>query len=143
MFDYDGTLRPLFCDSGSDKQDAKRRVRDVVSYALDHGHAIGINTARYVLTAKHKHYLKWLGIDVKALPKGAVQLGGMTSRQKVKNLERIQDTYEAIYGPIPRHHVMFFDDKKRNVDAARDAGFHAVLVEPTVTGGCLAVTLNI
>lgn len=138
VFDYDGTLRPLFCGDASDE--ARQRVYDVIQYALSHGHVIGINTARVVLSSKHKKYLKSLGIDVDALPSGAVQLHGITSSKKVRNLERIQRTYEALHGPIARNNIMFFDDKKSNVDAALGAGYNAVLVKPV--GKCLSVSLS-
>ena len=139
VFDYDGTLRPLFC--GDNRDEARQRVRDVIQYALDHGHVIGINTARLVLPSKHKKYLRSIGIDVDRLPSGAVQLGGITSSKKVRNLERIKQTYEAVYGPIQRIDMMFFDDKESNITAARLAGYNAVLVKP-VDGGCLAVSLR-
>lgn len=138
VFDYDGTLRPLFC--GGAKQDAQNQVRDVIQYAKSQGHAIAINTARPVLPSKHKNYLSWLGIDVHTLPKGAVQTSGYTASKKVRNLERIKDAYEAVYGPIPRHNILFFDDKKRNVDAAKEAGYNAMLVQPQ--GKCLSVRMD-
>lgn len=138
VFDYDGTLRPLFCGGG--KNEAQERVRDVIQYALTHGHALGINTARHMLTPKHKNYLQWLGINVDALPRGAVQLRGVTSKKKVRNLERIKQTYEMLYGPIDRAHIMFFDDKKSNVDAALQAGYNAALVARQ--GSCRSLNID-
>lgn len=138
VFDYDGTLRPLFCGDG--KQAAKDQVRDVIQYALGAGHHIGINTARPLLTSKHKSYLSWLGIDVDALPKGAVQTKGYSGSKKVRNLERIQRTYDALGFPVERHHILFFDDKQSNIDAAKEAGYGAVLVQPQ--GKCLSVRMQ-
>jgi hypothetical protein len=85
---------------------------------------VAINTARVRMSGGLKRYLHTLGIEVDALPPGAVQVRAYTSSKKVKALEKIA----AAYGGVHPSRVYFFDNRKKNVTKALAGGYSGVHV---------------
>jgi beta-phosphoglucomutase-like phosphatase (HAD superfamily) len=136
VFDIDGTLKSYGC-SRNEREQGKENARYLVQTCVDNGFALGVNTARLKLHSRIKDYLADVGLDVRSLPPDAVQTKAFTSNKKAKAMARISDAY----GGVAPHNMIFFDDRKRNVQAVRANGYHGVHVQGMRDGyGCLVVS---
>ena len=120
VFDVDGTLKSRHCNT----EECFDEVRRVVQHCRSLNMGIAINTARIHMSGGLKRYLRTLGIDVDALPPGAVQVRAYTSSKKLKALDKIA----AAYGGVPRSRIYFFDDRKKNIAKSLAGGYTGVHV---------------
>jgi hypothetical protein len=120
VFDVDGTLKSRQCSSPA----CHDEVREVVSRCRALNMGLAINTARIRMSGGLKRYLHSLGIDVDTLPAGAVQVRAYTSNKKLKALDKIA----AAYGNVPKSKVFFFDDRRKNIAKALEAGYRGIHV---------------
>lgn len=132
MFDIDGTVTPNKHLTQSHKKDGKAAVITVVNQCKTNGYKIAINTARPHITKSMQKYLTTIGINLTDLPQGAVQTGKITSHSKQNALETIQYTY----GIINPDNILFFDDRAKNILAAKNAGFFGM----QIVGGMISDT---
>jgi hypothetical protein len=131
VFDFDATLRPMYCFFAA-RRAAQERVKETVRSMLGRDDVyVGINTARPFFLPMRKRYLhKVFGFSISDLPDGAVQYSGTSAASKTENMRRIHAAYEKHLGvAIPTSSVWLFDDQKANVAAANAAGFRGVLVD--------------
>lgn len=136
VFDFDATLRPMYCFFGA-RRAARERVKETVRSMLEDDNVyVGINTARPFFLPMRKRYLhKIFGFSISDLPSGAVQYKGTSAASKLENMHRIRESYEQHLGtPIPNSSVWLFDDQKANVNAVNEEGFRGVLIDRT--SGC-------
>jgi hypothetical protein len=123
VFDLDGTLYKYKCKHGERDGVCQQRVAAVIQQCKQMGMGLAINTARFRLSSRLKRYLVNLGLDVNALPAGAVQLKAFTPQRKARAMQRIS----TVYNTHPSH-VLLYDNLDRNVASVVNRGYRGVNV---------------
>lgn len=123
VFDLDGTLYKYKCKQAGHDGGCHQRVATVIQQCKQMGMGLAINTARFRLSARLKRYLASLGLDVDALPAGAVQLKAFTPKRKARAMHRIAALYNT-----PPGQVLLYDNLDRNVTGVINRGYRGVNV---------------
>lgn len=126
VFDLDGTLYKYRCKHDQRESNCHAHLQSVIQKCRALNMAVGINTARFRISSRMKRHLLALGLDVDALPRGAVQLRAYTPGRKARAMERIAGTYG-----VPAHTMLLYDNSKRNIRRVVNAGYRGVDVSRT------------
>ncbi len=123
VFDLDGTLIPPWNISKHEKQNGIQATKQLIQYCKNKGYRFGINTARLYISRRAKRYLKnKLGLDLSLIPKSAIKKGRTSVTKKVQALMDIQRFYRVPHA----FQVIFFEDKTKNVRAAKRYGYATI-----------------
>lgn len=126
VFDLDGTLYKYKCKHDEEDGSCKQHLQAMITQCRTMGMGVGINTARFRISSRIKRHLLTLGLDVDALPRGAVQLRAYTPKRKARAMARIA----ATYGVRPES-MLLYDNSGRNVRRVVEAGYKGVDVSRT------------